>query len=149
MTSTAATFRVVRLMAIFSVLVGGGLLCLMIFNAATQPPPVDGPVEKWIRAGIDLHQLHVFESVNGIVEPEEFERVIEAAKEISRHSGFPGNEDAYMKYKQAREETSTSASILWVLIITCLTFGLCAFAWLHGATWAAAGNRETVTERTG
>lgn len=73
--------------------------------AGCQPPPSDGPVEKWIQAGIDLHRVDELDSMNVFSRSEyeaEYAHASQTAQQIARHSEFPGTNEAYTEYKELR-----------------------------------------------
>ena len=147
MTATDATFRGVRLAAILAVLAVASLMVLMMQDAASQPPPVDGPVEQWIRVGMEWHQLHVAEDVNAIVTQEEFDHVMKKAQKIVRHPKFPGNEYDYSNYQSNRLRDQHFSPPYWVGIVGFSAIALSLFSWLYGATWATDVRCEKAVAR--
>lgn len=129
----------IRVVAIAALLTFAVLLCLFTFNAAIQPSPSNGPVERWIQAGIDLHRLDELNSMNLFRTGEyeaRYEQVLSAATHTAHHSEFPGTNEAYIEYTNERFRALRWPPVFWFMLATALIVSVAAFSWVHGVTMA-------------
>ncbi len=150
MTSSVPGFRVIRLIAIAGLITFASLIGAYIFNAAIQPTPSDGPVEKWIQAGIDLHRVDELFSMNVFGKGEykaEYERVLSEAKQIAHDSEFPGTNEAYAAYKDERVKDLRWPAVFWCALAIALIVSISAFSWLHGASLAVFSLTDKAAEQ--
>lgn len=136
MTTTVPAFRAVRMIAVASLLTFASLSGLYIFNAAIQLPLADGPVEEWIRIGIEMHRLD--EQMPKMNHDTEHQQLISKAEKIVWDSEFPGTSDAYIAYKERRVENVTWPAAFWLALASSLIGFISAFSWLHGVSHATA-----------